>query len=62
MGTGQERFRSWGMNKYEQITKLAQAAMLIQEVMRECDQSIAECLEDIPDRLADISDEIEGIE
>jgi hypothetical protein len=50
------------MNKYEQITKLAQAAMLIQEVMRVCDQSIAECLEDMPDRLADISDEIEGIE
>jgi hypothetical protein len=50
------------MDKYEQIGKLAQAAMLIQEVMNVCDQSITECLEDMPDRLADISDQIEGVE
>jgi hypothetical protein len=49
------------MDKFEQITKLAQAAMLIQEVMRECTSDIAECLEDMPDRLADISDQIEGV-
>ena len=47
------------MDKYEQIGKLAQAAMLIQQVMRECNTDIADCLEDMPDRLADISDEIE---
>ena len=50
------------MDKWTQIGKLAQAAMLIQQVMSECDPDIAECLEDMPDRLADISDQIEGIE
>lgn len=48
------------MGKYEQIGKLAEAAMLIQQVMNECTADIADCLEDMPDRLADISDEIEG--
>ena len=47
------------MDKYEQIVKLAQAAELIQEVMRKCTSDIAECLEDMPDRLADIADQIE---
>ena len=50
------------MDKYEQIGKLAQAAMLIQQVLAECDPKIAECLEDMPDRLADISDQIEEAE
>jgi hypothetical protein len=47
------------MDKFEQIGKLAVAAMLIQEVMRECATNIAECLEDMPDSLADIGDQIE---
>jgi hypothetical protein len=46
------------MDKYEQITKLAEAAALIQEVIR-ANPSFADVLEDMPDRLADISDEIE---
>ena len=50
------------MDKYEQITKLAQAAQLIQEVLQVCDPEAAECLEDMPDRLADIADQIEGFE
>ena len=49
------------MDKYEQIAKLAEAAALIQEVIR-ANPEFADVLEDMPDRLADISDEIEGVE
>jgi len=47
------------MDKFEQIGKLAEAAMLIQQVLNACTPDIAECLEDMPDRLADIGDQIE---
>jgi len=46
------------MNKYEQIAKLAEAAELIQEVIR-ANSDFADVLEDMPDRLADIADDIE---
>jgi hypothetical protein len=46
------------MDKYQQIVKLAQAAELIQEVIR-ANPEFADVLEDMPDRLADIADEIE---
>ena len=47
------------MDKYEQITKLAQAAMLIQEVMLRCDPDFADDLQDTADTLASIADQIE---
>ena len=50
------------MDKYEQITKLAQAAMLIQEVLQVCDPDYADDLQDMTVSLANISDQIEGIE
>lgn len=49
------------MDKFEQIAYLAEAALLIQQVMQACDPQTAECLEDMPDRLADIADQIEGL-
>ena len=50
------------MNKYQQIEKLAQAAMLIQEVLQVCDPDYADDLQDITVSLADIADQIEGFE
>ena len=50
------------MDKYEQITKLAQAAMLIQEVLQVCDPDYADDLQDMAGHLANIADEIEGVE
>lgn len=47
------------MDKYQQIIKLAEAAELIQQVIR-ANPDFADVLEDMPDRLADIADEIEG--
>lgn len=48
------------MDKYQQIMKLAEAAELINEVIR-ANPDFADVLEDMPDRLADISDAIEGV-
>jgi uncharacterized LabA/DUF88 family protein len=52
------------MDKFEQITKLAQAYSLITEVIngREEYDDIAAELQDVANTVADISDEIEGIE
>lgn len=49
------------MDKFEQIGKLAQAAALIEEVIR-ANPDFADVLEDMPERLANISDDIEGVE
>ena len=52
------------MDKYEQITKLAEAYALITEVINgrsEYDDISAE-LQDVANTVADISDEIEGVE
>ena len=46
------------MDKYEQIGKLAQAAALIEEVIR-ANPDFADVLEDMPERLANIADDIE---
>jgi len=52
------------MDKFEQITKLAQAYFLITEVIngRETHDSVEVKLQDVANTVADISDEIEGIE
>ncbi len=50
------------MSKFEQINKLAQAAMLIQEVLLACDPEFADDLQDMTVSLADIADAIEGFE
>ena len=50
------------MDRFEQITKLAQAAMLIMEVANACDPDYADDLQDMTVSLANISDQIEGIE
>jgi uncharacterized LabA/DUF88 family protein len=52
------------LDKFEQITKLAQAYFLITEVIngREEYDDISGELQDVANTLADISDEIEGIE
>ena len=50
------------MDKYEQITKLAEAAALIQEVLQVCDPDYADDLQDMTISLADIADQIEGFE
>jgi hypothetical protein len=47
------------MDKYEQITKLAEAAMLIQEVLNFCEPEYADDLQDMTVSLADIADQIE---
>ena len=49
------------MDKYEQITKLAQAAMLIQEVLAVVDPDYADDLQDMADHIANIADQIEGV-
>lgn len=49
------------MDKFEQIGKLAQAAALIEEVIR-ANPDFADVLEDMPERLANIADDIEGVE
>lgn len=47
------------MDKFEQIAKLAQAAMLIQEVLNVVDGDYADDLQDTFNTLANISDSIE---
>ena len=47
------------MDKYEQIGKLAEAALLIQEVMPHVDPDFADDLQDTFNSLANISDQIE---
>ena len=47
------------MDKFEQIVKLADAAALIQEVMRECNPDFADDLQDMANSLASIADQIE---
>jgi hypothetical protein len=50
------------MDKYQQITKLAEAAALIQEVLQCVDPDFADDLQDMADHIANIADAIEGIE
>jgi hypothetical protein len=52
------------MDKFKQITKLAEAYFLITEVIngRETHDNVEVKLQDVANTLADISDEIEGIE
>ena len=50
------------MDKWTQIGKLAQAAMLIQAVLSECNPEFADDLQDMTVSLADISDQIEEAE
>ncbi len=51
------------MDKYEQITKLAQAAALIQEVINSNSCAFDDDLQEINDEIANIADEIEeGLE
>ena len=47
------------MNKYQQIEKLAQASMLIQEVINSGDCPYTFELEEINETIADLADEIE---
>lgn len=49
------------MDKYEQIGKLAQAAMLIQEVINSSKCNFDESLQYINDELTDIADQIEEL-
>lgn len=48
------------MNKWEQITKLAEAARLIEEVRLHADPKFRDDLIEAADMLADVADEIEG--
>lgn len=50
------------MNKFEQITKLAEAAELIRAVAQHADPDYVDQLDDICVELADIADQIEGFE
>lgn len=50
------------MTKWEQITKLAEAARLIEEVELHADREFADDLTDAARMLADIADAIEGVE
>ena len=47
------------MDKFEQIGKLAEAAMLIQQVLNVCDPDFADDLQDMTNSLANIADQIE---
>jgi hypothetical protein len=47
------------MDKYEQISYLAEAALLIQQVLQECNPDFADDLQDMANSLANIADEIE---
>ena len=48
------------MNKWEQITKLAEAARLIEEVRLHADSKFRDDLIEAADMLADVADQIEG--
>ena len=47
------------MNKFEQIGKLAQAAALIEEVIRVVGKDFAVPLQSVVDDIADLADQIE---
>lgn len=47
------------MDKYQQIMKLAEAAALIQEVLRDVTPDFADDLQDMADQIANIADNIE---
>lgn len=47
------------MDKFEQIAYLAEAALLIQQVLQECNPDFADDLQDMANSLANIADEIE---
>ena len=47
------------MDKYEQISYLAEAVLLIQQVLQECNPDFADDLQDMANSLANIADEIE---
>ena len=47
------------MDKYEQISKLVEASMLIAQVMNSCDDKFGQELYEIRNKLADIGDQIE---
>ena len=50
------------MDKYEQIAYLAEAALLIQQVLTVVDPEYADDLQDMANQLAGIADQIEGVE
>jgi len=50
------------MDRYQQIIKLAEASMLIREVVNACDPKFHDVLQDIVDNIADTADQIEGAE
>lgn len=47
------------MDKYEQITKLAQAALLIQEVIQHVNPVFRDELQTMADDIANIADDVE---
>ena len=47
------------MDKFEQIAYLAEAALLIQQVLQECSPDFADDLQDMTNSLANIADQIE---
>jgi hypothetical protein len=49
------------MDKYGQITMLAEAALLIQQVLQVCDPNYADDLQDMAEQIANIADQIEGV-
>ena len=49
------------MDKYQQIAYLAEAALLIQQVLAVVDPDYADDLQDMAEHLANIADEIEGV-
>jgi hypothetical protein len=50
------------MDKYAQIAYLAEAALLIQQVLTVVDPEYADDLQDMANQLAGIADQIEGVE
>ena len=50
------------MDKYQQIAYLAEAALLIQQVLAVVDPDYADDLQDMADQIANIADRIEGVE
>ena len=49
------------MDKYQQIAYLAEAALLIQQVLAVVDPDYADDLQDMAEHLANIADQIEGV-
>ena len=50
------------MDKYKQIAYLAEAALLIQQILPECHPDYVDDLQDMAEHLANIADEIERAE